>query len=48
METIIEDLMADYFKGILQRALRRDTAESRSFPAPLVDSSSGSEYNRGS
>ncbi|MCX6564491.1 MAG: hypothetical protein NTU60_12965 [Candidatus Aminicenantes bacterium] len=33
METIVEDVMADYFKGILQRTLRRDTAESRSLPS---------------
>ena len=33
METIVEDVMADYFKGILQRALERDTEESRSLPS---------------
>ena len=33
METIVEDVMADNFKGILQRTLGRDTAESRSLPS---------------
>lgn len=33
METIVEDVMADYFKGILQRTLRRETAESRPLPS---------------
>jgi hypothetical protein len=33
METIIEDVMADYFKGILQRESRRKTAESQPLPS---------------
>ena len=33
METIIEDVMADYFKGILQRESRRKTAKSQPLPS---------------
>lgn len=33
METIVEDVMAEYFKDILQRTSRPNTAESRPLPS---------------